>query len=162
MIEATFKFPLVFELYRQQLEGAEQEMGRFLESTMRGRLQQEVDARLGQSPGPVVYPIQWTTPKQQRAFFATDGFGGGIPTTRTGAILNSWQVIVGIPENTIGLRNPHPAAQFVIGTFQQRFHANTGYAREDIIAFEILKSPDLLELLGDGWASIVDIGKSLA
>lgn len=28
------------------------------------------------------YPISWDTAKQKRAFFATDGFGGGIPHER--------------------------------------------------------------------------------
>ncbi|KKK65619.1 hypothetical protein LCGC14_2972340, partial [marine sediment metagenome] len=127
MIDAAFKFSLFFELYRQQLEGVPQEIGRFLESTMRPRLQQQADEQLGQVPGPVARPIQWTPAaiqdkppnvnfggqryysKQKAAFFATDGFGGGIPSTRTGAILNGWQVIVGIPENRIGLTNPHKA-----------------------------------------------------
>ena len=31
------------------------------------------------------YPIQWDSERQRRAFFATDGFGRGIPTERTGA-----------------------------------------------------------------------------
>lgn len=34
-------------------------------------------------PGkPVVYPIQWDSPKQRKAFFASDGFGRGIPYQR--------------------------------------------------------------------------------
>jgi hypothetical protein len=45
-------------------------------------------------PGrPPVYPIQWDTVRQRKAFFASDGFGRGIPTRRTGDYLKAWQVI---------------------------------------------------------------------
>lgn len=37
------------------------------------------------------YPIQWDSVKQRRAFFASDGFGRGIPTRRTGRSLQ-WQI----------------------------------------------------------------------
>lgn len=37
------------------------------------------------------YPIQWDSERQKRAFFATDGFGRGIPTRRTGASLR-WEI----------------------------------------------------------------------
>lgn len=179
MIDATFKLPLAFELYRQQLVGAPQQVNTMLETVLRSRLQQQADEKLGQSPGTVARPVQWTPAavqdkppnvnfggrkyysKQKAAYFATDGFGGGIPSTRTGAILNSWQVVVGAAENRIGLINRHKAARFVIGTFQQKFHANTGYNREDLIAREILAGPDMLAVLGDSWADIVDIRNSI-
>lgn len=31
----------------------------------------------------IEYPVHWDSKKQRRAFFATDGFGAGIPTQRT-------------------------------------------------------------------------------
>lgn len=40
---------------------------------------------------PPTYPIQWDSPKQRRAFFATNGFGGGIPHVRTGAYIAAWE-----------------------------------------------------------------------
>lgn len=82
----------------------------------------------------------WTTQRQKRAFFATDGFGRGIPTTRTGAIARGWQLRQyrrgGI--RGISLRNIHPAARFLYGTLniqspaqarrpQQRFHKLIGW-----------------------------------
>lgn len=36
-------------------------------------------------------PIQWDSLKQKRAFFASDGFGRGIPTRRTGRSLQ-WEI----------------------------------------------------------------------
>lgn len=45
------------------------------------------------SPGSEVqYPIAWDTPKQRAAFFASDGFGKGIPTGRTGDYQGAWVV----------------------------------------------------------------------
>lgn len=37
-------------------------------------------------------PIQWDTEKQRKAFFASDGFGRGIPTRRTGRS-NRWDLV---------------------------------------------------------------------
>ena len=40
-----------------------------------------------ESPG----VVNWDSEKQKRAFFATDGFGGGIPHERQGAFPNSFE-----------------------------------------------------------------------
>jgi hypothetical protein len=46
-----------------------------------------------QEPGqPVRYPIQWDSERQRRAFFATDGFGHGIPYRRTGKYNEGWRL----------------------------------------------------------------------
>lgn len=59
-------------------------------------------------PGkPVEYPVQWDSEKQRRAFFATDGFGKGIPYTRTGAYANGWKKEE-LP-NGFSVSNQHPA-----------------------------------------------------
>lgn len=45
-----------------------------------------------QKPGdPVTHPIEWDSEKQRRAFFATDGFGKGIPYVRRGAYAQGYQ-----------------------------------------------------------------------
>lgn len=36
-------------------------------------------------------PYQWTSEKQRRAFFATDGFGRGIPSQRTHHMVMGWR-----------------------------------------------------------------------
>jgi len=46
-----------------------------------------------QQPGkPISYPVHWDSEKQRRAYFATDGFGAGIPYKRTGQYGAGWQV----------------------------------------------------------------------
>lgn len=92
---------------------------------------------LSYEPGPVKYPIEWTSEKQRRAFFATNGFGRGIGAARTHDLSKSW----GIVKNTFGndimvtFDNPTPYAKFVVGSlakgnpggFMQQMHKNTGW-----------------------------------
>jgi len=102
---------------------------------LRPFVSQEVGKQLGQEPGAVHYPIEWTSEKQRLAFFATDGFGKGIPYTRTGKLANSWHVrgdyTGGIA--AINVFNTAPQAEYVYGDIrgqhQQQFHINTGWPR---------------------------------
>jgi len=104
-----------------------------LQTKVKPVLQKQVDATFGRDPGPVKYPIEWTSEKQRRAFFATDGFGGGIPTKRSNQLETSWVVVVGtqLRTNLITLYNPKSYAKFVYpGSRQQRFHARTGWGKD--------------------------------
>lgn len=38
-----------------------------------------------------VYPLKWASRKQQKAFFASRGFDGGIPHVRKGFYIGQWQ-----------------------------------------------------------------------
>jgi hypothetical protein len=60
------------------------------------------------------YPIPWDTRNQQKAFFASDGFGRGIPTKRNNDYIKGWQVIRA--ENGYDVGNPLAHAQFIGGT----------------------------------------------
>ena len=88
-------------------------------------------AKLKRRPRRVKYPIAWTTPKQKRAFFATKGFGRGIPTQRTGALSKGWYSRFRYSARDVSLEfgNPLPYATYVQGERQQRFHRNTGYTQ---------------------------------
>jgi len=84
--------------------------------------------------GAVKRPIEWTSEKQRRAFFATDGFGKGIPYQRTGKLQAGWGLFaVSNPDgSSLVLQNKAEAAKYVYGFFgqqrpQQRFHVNTGW-----------------------------------
>lgn len=78
------------------------------------------------------YPIHWKTAKQRRAFFATDGFGQGIPTQRTHELVNAWKGRVDSFENggDLVVENRSPIAQFPYGTLdtprQPMFEASLG------------------------------------
>jgi hypothetical protein len=93
-------------------------------------------AKLQTIPGPPVYPIDWTSERQRKAFFASDGFGRGIPTKRTGQIVAEWE---GSFEETetgglLLLQNWNPAVQFLQGVNVQQFHLNTGWVQIDDVA----------------------------
>ena len=85
-------------------------------------------------PGPPKYPIQWTSERQRKAFFATRGFGRGIPTRRTGRINEGWrtEVTATADGGLIEIYNTEPSTPFVWGFpgfegWQQRFHIATGW-----------------------------------
>jgi hypothetical protein len=47
-------------------------------------------------PGaPITRPVKWDTQKQKRAFFASNGFGGGIPHVRKmqDGYIGSWKIV---------------------------------------------------------------------
>ena len=104
-----------------------------LQTTVKPVLQKQIDATFGRDPGPVKYPIEFETPLQQRAFFASKGFGKGIPYKRTDQLRTSWVVVVStqLRTNLITLYNPKSYAKYVYpGSRQQRFHRNTGWGRD--------------------------------
>lgn len=98
-----------------------------------------VDKTLRRPPGPVVYPIEWTSERQRAAFFATDGFGHGIPYVRTGTYEHGWHVRgeYGTDFGGIIVYNDAEYAIFVGGMYQQQFHRNTGW----------IYTPDALQVI---------------
>lgn len=110
-------------------------INRFVKKDLQPFTQRLVDKYLRKSAGSVHYPIEWTSDKQRKAFFATDGFGGGIPYKRTNDLVHDWHVVVGVdPEGiAISVYNGSDEAQYVYGDdtgkHQQWFHQNTGWPR---------------------------------
>lgn len=66
-------------------------------------------------------PIQWASEKQRRAFFATDGFGRGIPTQRTNGLIESWQKVMDVSKDALfgNLFTNVPAARYVLDELYQ-------------------------------------------
>jgi hypothetical protein len=88
----------------------------------------DVEPKVSQEPGPVRRPIEWTSEKQRRAYFATGGFGHGIPYRRKQIVSGAWDY----EERRTGnpywrFWNTNEAATFVIGDDQQKMHQNTGW-----------------------------------
>lgn len=69
------------------------------------------------------HPIHWDSERQRRAYFATDGFGRGIPSSRTGSE-RRWEIV----RLGQGYRFEHPSlhAVYLWGNFeggrQSRIH----------------------------------------
>ena len=87
--------------------------------------------KIMKEPGqPPTYPIKWDSVRQRKAFFATDGFGRGIPTKRTGEYTKAWKVIaVEKSPADVGydIGNPLSHAKYIGGTVrsvkrQSRIH----------------------------------------
>lgn len=138
--EATTKVtnPQLLEAYIEIFEKAPEVLNTLTNRTV-NRNRDRLLADLGRYPGPVVYPIQWKSEKQRRAFFATKGFGKGIPYHRTYGWAKTWHVSVEyLPDgiSQIVATNDNPIRQFVTGEHQQPFHTNTGW-QKDQDTFEI-------------------------
>jgi hypothetical protein len=118
------------------------------------------------APGPVHYPIAWKITGdaqslgkranmpggmyslQKAAYFATGGFGKGIPSKRTGASDAAWEFLYVAGDLASGefrLENKVSYTKFLRGTFrasdkhQQRFHINTGYERAIVIKERVFR-----------------------
>jgi hypothetical protein len=122
------------DLFRRKVPSAARRVTRFAKSELKAL-----------TPEPAKHPIRWTPAKQQNrppntrfgyyskqkaAYFATNGFGRGIPSPRTGTLKESWEVRTRIESDASGeftIENSAPAARYVIGKDQQRFHAITGW-----------------------------------
>ncbi len=120
------------------LDQAQELSFRLLQDTFR-EIEPQLRDELNTTPNKVKYPIQWTSDKQRKAFFASNGFGKGIPYKRTGTLNRSWRLFVAREPNggKIVILNTAPYSKFVVGTFAkndetaykyiQQFHRNTGW-----------------------------------
>lgn len=100
------------------------------------RVGEQTLARLRREPGPVRRPIQWASERQRRAFFASNGFGRGIPTRRTQRLVNAWRlVVIYTPDQLteVGFENDTPYRPYVTGRRQQPFHRITGWQSEESV-----------------------------
>lgn len=125
-------------------------------------LEPYVLGNLSQPAPSVARPIEWQSERQRKAYFASNGFGGGIPSRRTDTTRNAWylhrELTAG--ELAIEIGNNKAHAQFVYGSlnqrsrdeaarFQQRMHRNTGWGLAvDIInpALETIRDQYIGEL----------------
>ena len=116
-------FKVAPDLFNRKIPSAARRVSRFA--------RQEIQRT---TPGAVSRPIQWTSEKQRRAYFATDGFGAGIPYRRTGQLMDAWRVRTDIETDggIFELVNDSSYARYVFRPDQQVFHFNTGWrAPED-------------------------------
>jgi len=72
-------------------------------------------------------PYRWQTEKQRKAYFASNGFGGGIPSRRTGAINAGWQASKEPYRKTVFNRLNY--AKYVMGDRQQTGHLVDGWRK---------------------------------
>ncbi len=106
---------------------------RYARRELRPFVSQRVDQTLRREPPvrsyPEDYPLEWTSEKQQRAYFVTDGFGAGIPYRRTHEYVQGWHVRGDYTHGLTAIEVYHDdeVVDFVAGRRQQRFHRITGW-----------------------------------
>jgi hypothetical protein len=109
---------------------------------------ENVKIRMMEEGKPIQYPVQWDSERQRRAFFATNGFGKGIPYQRTHQYRLSWkterQPIAG--QYRVVLSGKHPAGAvggMVKGSqWQSRIHRNRWNYLPQILFEELAKLPN--------------------
>ena len=79
------------KMVRKGLEDLTKELPRIGRQTMYDALLR-VQKRLKQPGKPITYPVKWDSLKQRRDFFATNGFGRGIPLSRTGGYQKGYMI----------------------------------------------------------------------
>jgi hypothetical protein len=121
-----------------------------------GRLRSRILARLKVEPKKPTYPLRWKSERQRRAFFATDGFGGGIPSTRSGKLLASYDVqVTDIGDGgVLSITNSDPKARFVIGDDAQPMHLDTGWKQIADVASDARVEAE--NVLIDTWFLVTD------
>lgn len=97
------------------------------------------------------------TPRQRRAFWATDGFGGGIPHVRTHAISEGWKYRVAALDNggEFVIYNDVPGVNYVEGWDQQPFLAAVGWLYAPPILADVSEEAD--EITIQAWYTASDL-----
>jgi hypothetical protein len=130
--------PHLIDAYVAQLEQAPDVVNKLVNEAVNADGDKLLDA-LRQEPGPVVLPIKWKSDKQRKAYFASKGFGRGIPFHRATApnrIVDRWKMVVVYEPGALTavvLENDSPARRYVTGSDQQPFHRITGWHDDDVI-----------------------------
>src|SRR5689334_9970305 len=85
--------PGLIMAYAQLLEHAPEVVNTRISATV-NRMRDRLLQKFREEPGAVAYPIQWTSDRQRKAYFATNGFGRGVPYSRTHDLVNAWKLLV--------------------------------------------------------------------
>lgn len=101
----------------------------------------EIQSRMSVDGQPIRYPVQWDSQRQRKAFFATEGFGKGIPTQRTGGYRQGWKVQP--LQFGYKLENRHPAGAIggLTSGWQSRIHRGRWPYLLQVLFEELSKLP---------------------
>jgi hypothetical protein len=144
--------------YADVLEQYPRTFDTFVGKTIVNDVQQRVDV-VNQYPGPVETPIEWTSPAQQGYYFGVvaeyDAQGNIIPYERKGTLFDGTEVVWDVGTFELRVTIPNPIAKYVVGIFQQGFHANTGWVNiiDEYLRILIETQDNLIE----GYIDITDI-----
>ncbi len=108
---------------------------------------QNIKERMNRPGSAITYPVNWDSEKQKQAFFATNGFGHGIPYQRQGNMEKAFEVSQS-GFNTVNLFAPSPAGA-VFGSpkhnwWQSNIHKNRWQWLKEVYFEEVAKIPSAL------------------
>jgi hypothetical protein len=90
-------------------------------------------------------PFEWSSDKQRKAFFASDGFGGGIPTQRTYELAQQGVFSMNEGYLTVEYQNYAPYNKFVISSNDVIIgHRKRGW--QPVNKFVVAKSKDIAKV----------------
>ena len=99
------------------------------------------------------YPFRWKSERQRRAYFATDGFGWGIPYVRTNALKDGWTTHIRDQKDgaVFEVVNNADYSVFVMGDWQQPGHIQTGWnsAAEIAAKYREQATDELISVWGE-------------
>ncbi len=156
----TFDFDLdhdIMEAWKDAIIQAPQTTRVFIEGTIVGDVNRKVRL-VNVYPGPVKYPIEWTSERQRRYYFAVvaeyDSDGNVIAYQRSGTFFDDVDVFFNPDTFNLNITNNNPVARYVIGDNQQKFHKNTGWEDPSEQYLDILleAQDDIVE----AWIVIID------
>jgi len=111
------------------------------------RTMQAIQRRMRKPGKAINYPVKWDSEKQRRAFFATNGFGRGIPTIRTDKYVKGWKILK--LNDGYRMTNNTGYAKYVggtaFGTEQSNIHKSRWGVLRDEVDAEIENLPDEIE-----------------
>lgn len=140
MIKIISEIPTdIFEAIAEQVQKTPALVKRGLPRVTRP-IDKRMLAELSAEPGPPRYPIRWKSERQRRAYFATNGFGRGIPSRRSGTLNRNWKVktVFNADGGLIYTENDTPYARYVQGDDAQTFHLDTGWPQAAPIVVKYL------------------------
>ena len=142
----------VLDAIREAAQDASRRMNKAYKRKIK-RLRQQLLDELREYPGPVKYPFRWKSERQRRAYFATDGFGWGIPYVRTDALKASWTTHIRDQKDgaVFEVENRAPYAIYVMGDWQQPGHLATGWnsAAEIVSRYRERATDELISVWGE-------------
>lgn len=100
-----------------------------------------VQKRMMAEGKPVRYPIEWDSERQRRAFFATNGFGKGIPYRRTNRYRFGWRDQMEPFGATLKNESPAGAVGGLPSGWQSRIHRGRWPYLLDVLFDELRKVP---------------------
>ena len=143
----------VLDAIREAAQDAPRRMNKAYKRKIK-RLRQQLLDELREYPGPVKRPFRWKSERQRRAYFATDGFGWGIPYVRTDALKASWTTHIRDQKDgaVFEVENKAQYAQYVVGDFAQPGHIHTGWASAAVLVARYREEAS--DILFDTWGEV--------